>query len=71
MRKLCRMNQNSIVFGVCAGLAYYLGIQTFWVRFLFLISLFLSGTGFIIYLVLAVCLNKNIIDPDDYQKITS
>jgi phage shock protein PspC (stress-responsive transcriptional regulator) len=53
-RKLFRDVDNGKVGGVSAGLAAYFRTDVVLVRVLFLISLFLGGSGFIIYLILWV-----------------
>ena len=50
---LRRSRRNRIVGGVCGGLAEFFGIDTFWVRLAFLISLLPGGVpGFTLYLFL-------------------
>lgn len=51
-RKFFRDTDNQIIGGVCAGLAQLIGIDTIWVRLIFLALFFLEGTGFFIYLLL-------------------
>ncbi len=53
-RKLFRDVDTGKVGGVAAGLAAYFGTDVVLVRVLFLISLFLGGSGFFIYLILWV-----------------
>ena len=53
-RKLFRDTDTGKVGGVAAGLAAYFRTDVVLVRVLFLISLFLGGSGFIIYLILWV-----------------
>lgn len=54
-RKLYRIRENSIIDGVCAGLAEYFGIETTWMRIFAFISIFLTG-GFtiLLYVILAI-----------------
>ncbi len=50
---LRRSRRNRIVGGVCGGLAEFFGIDTFWFRLAFLISLLPGGVpGFTLYLFL-------------------
>jgi phage shock protein PspC (stress-responsive transcriptional regulator) len=52
-KQLFRDTQNGYIGGVSSGLSYYLGIDTVWVRVLWIVSLFLtSGFSFFIYLIL-------------------
>lgn len=52
-KKLYRDRDNGILGGVAAGLGHYFGIDTVWIRILFIISPFISfGTSIIIYIIL-------------------
>jgi phage shock protein PspC (stress-responsive transcriptional regulator) len=51
-KKLFRDNEDKFLGGVCAGLAHYFGIDTLWVRILWLILVFFFGTGILIYIIL-------------------
>ncbi|BAO55857.1 PspC domain-containing protein [Nonlabens marinus] len=52
-KQLFRDTQNGYIGGVSSGLGYYLGIDTVWVRVLWIVTLFLtSGFSFFIYLIL-------------------
>ncbi len=52
---LRRSRRNRIVGGVCGGLAEFFGIDTFWFRLAFLISLLPGGVpGLTLYLFLWV-----------------
>jgi phage shock protein C len=42
------------IFGVCSGLAEYFDMDPTLVRIIFLIALLVFGTGFLLYLILAV-----------------
>lgn len=44
--------------GVCAGLAYSLGIPVWTVRIIFLLLIFFFFLGPVIYIILAVCLSE-------------
>lgn len=50
--RLVRSETDKMVAGVCGGLAAYLGIDSVFVRLLFVLLLFASGIGFPIYLIL-------------------
>jgi phage shock protein C len=54
MRKLYRSRKNKILFGVCGGLANYLGVDPTLIRILFVAFAILKGYGIIIYLLLAI-----------------
>jgi phage shock protein C len=52
---LRRSRNNRMVAGVCGGLAAFFGINAFWFRLAFLISLIPGGVpGFLVYLVMMV-----------------
>ncbi|MGC9602519.1 MAG: PspC domain-containing protein [Minisyncoccia bacterium] len=53
-KQLYRLKQNGVLFGVCAGLAAYFGVDVALVRFIFIILTFITGGGFAIVYVLAV-----------------
>jgi phage shock protein C len=51
-KKLYRNEENSMIGGVCNGLADYFGLDVTLVRIIFVILLIGGGSGFLIYLVL-------------------
>jgi len=51
-RRLYRNGDAKVIGGVCSGISSYLNIDVVWVRILFLLLLLISGTGFIIYIIL-------------------
>ncbi len=51
MKRLKRSNKDSIIAGVCGGLADYLEIDPFIIRGIWVIALFFFGTGFLAYLI--------------------
>lgn len=54
-KPLTRSASNTMIAGVCAGLADYLNIDPTVVRLLFVLGFFLTGPGiFLAYLVMAV-----------------
>lgn len=50
--RLARPKDNRMIAGVCAGLARRFGLSPFLVRLIFVLSCFLPGPQFIIYLVM-------------------
>lgn len=50
--KLERSEQDTVIAGVCGGIATYLDIEAVWVRLLFILLALASGMGVVIYLVL-------------------
>ncbi|MBI5294065.1 MAG: PspC domain-containing protein [Chloroflexi bacterium] len=54
-KPLTRSAGNTMIAGVCAGLAEYLNIDPTVVRLLFVLGFFLTGPGvFLAYLIMAV-----------------
>lgn len=54
-KPLTRSASNTMIAGVCAGLADYLNIDPTVVRLLFVLGFFLTGPGvFLAYLIMAV-----------------
>lgn len=51
-KKLLRSADDVVVGGVCSGLGYYFGIQTKWVRVLFVLFVLMGGSGVLLYVVL-------------------
>ena len=46
------------IFGVCGGLAKYFDMDVVVVRGIFLVALVVFGTGFLLYLILALVMPK-------------
>lgn len=57
MKRLYKSN-NRMLFGVCAGLAEYLGIDPTIVRLIWA-ALGLTGTGILLYIVAALIMPEN------------
>ncbi len=56
--KLTRSESNSVISGVCGGLAQYLDVDPVLVRLAFVILGFASGIGVPIYIILAIITPK-------------
>jgi phage shock protein C len=52
--RLMRSETDKMIAGVCGGIAAYLGVDSVFVRLAFLILLFASGIGFLLYLILMI-----------------
>ena len=50
--KLYRSSSDKMIAGVCGGLGRYFGVDATIVRLVFLLLLFLGGSGFLLYLIL-------------------
>jgi phage shock protein C len=58
-KRLYKSITDKKLFGVCAGLAKYLGVDATVIRFVFVLSAFFtSGSAVVIYLALAIALSK-------------
>jgi phage shock protein PspC (stress-responsive transcriptional regulator) len=57
-KKLFRNEEESVVAGVCSGLAAYFGIDLVFIRILFAILVFVSGFGVLLYVVLWIAMPK-------------
>jgi phage shock protein PspC (stress-responsive transcriptional regulator) len=55
-KKLYRDTDNAVIGGVAAGLAKYLGIDPLWLRIIFLVLLFTTGFGFVLYIILWIAI---------------
>ena len=53
-RKLCKVNENRIFCGVCAGLAKYFRVDVTVVRLIFAALGIIGGSGILLYLAAAV-----------------
>ena len=57
-RRLYRSTTDRYIGGVCGGLAEYFGIDPAIIRVIFLLSLFLHGTGLLAYVVLWIAVRS-------------
>lgn len=58
-RSLRRSRTNSMIAGVCGGLADFFGISAFWFRLAFIIALIPGGVpGILVYLLLWIMIPK-------------
>lgn len=57
-KTLVRVKENSILFGVCSGLAEYFNLDVSKIRTAWVISILFFGTGVLLYVILAIILNK-------------
>ena len=51
-KRLYRDSDNKVLGGVCSGIGAYFNIDPVWIRVAFVISLFIGGSGFLIYIIL-------------------
>lgn len=57
-RSLFRDPDDKVLGGVCSGLGHYFGIESKWVRLIFLLVFFFGGAGFLIYIILWIVVPK-------------
>jgi phage shock protein PspC (stress-responsive transcriptional regulator) len=57
-RRLYRSTTDRYIGGVCGGLAEYFGIDPAIIRVIFLLTLFLHGTGLVAYIVLWIAVRS-------------
>jgi phage shock protein C len=55
-KRLMRSSRDKKIAGVCAGLADYFDLDPTVVRIIWLLAIFLGGTGFLLYLILWIAL---------------
>lgn len=53
-KKLYRSRKDKMIAGVCGGLARYFGIDSTWMRLIFIVCLLLGGSAILVYLILWV-----------------
>ncbi len=58
IKKFYRDNDNKVLGGVCCGLAAYFGVDITVIRLLFVVGVFLFGTGFLAYIILWIVAPK-------------
>ncbi len=52
IKKLYRSRKDRMIAGVCGGLAEFFGIDTTWVRLIFILFFFLGGCALLIYVIM-------------------
>ena len=55
-KRLYKTDKNSMVSGVCQGIAEYFDMDPSIVRLIFALSLLFAGTGLLVYIILALIL---------------
>jgi phage shock protein C len=64
-RRLYRSRSDKMISGVAGGLGEYLNIDPTIVRLIFVLSLFIGGTGALIYLVMLLIVPEEPLDTPD------
>ncbi len=57
-KKIYRDIDGRVLGGVCSGLSYYFNIDKVWIRLLFVLIVFLGGSGVLIYIILWIVIPK-------------
>lgn len=58
-KRLKKSARDKKIFGVCAGIAEYFGIDPTWIRIIFILGIFVTGISPLVYIILAFILPKN------------
>lgn len=58
MKKRLQRSADKKILGVCGGLGEYFDIDPTVIRIIFLMALVMFGTGFLLYLILALVMPK-------------
>jgi len=66
-KKLYRDTDNSYVGGVSSGLAHYFGIDTLWIRLIWVLLIFGAGTGVLLYILLWIFVPEAITTSEKLQ----
>ena len=69
-RKLRLMPNEGWFAGVCAGIAYWVGMPVWIIRLISAIIVLSSGVGFFLYIILWIFLPKWDDTPADFEEIT-
>ena len=64
-RRLYRSTSDRMISGVAGGLGEYLNIDPTIVRLIFVLSLFVGGTGALVYLVMMLVVPEESLDASD------
>lgn len=59
VKQLCRSTKNKVIGGVCGGLGEYFEIDPTIIRIIFIVSMFVFGTGFLAYFLALIILPKD------------
>ena len=59
-KKLSRSTKNKMIGGVCAGVADYFNVDPTIVRVIYVLLIFLFGSGILLYLILWIIMPKQL-----------
>ncbi len=63
-KRLFRDPDNKYIGGVCGGLGAYFQVDPMWIRLIFLLTLFIGGSGLIIYVILWIVIPRAVTTAD-------
>lgn len=69
-RKLRKVAQHEWIGGVCAGVAYWLGVPVWLTRLAWFCSVFFYGVGVVVYILLLIFMPTWDKTPKDYKEVT-
>jgi len=69
-RPLVKIPEQGVLFGVCAGIGYKLGIDPIIPRIIFLVALFGFGSGVLVYVLCVIFLKSANTPPDYFSRIS-
>ncbi|MDZ7740757.1 MAG: PspC domain-containing protein [Bacteroidota bacterium] len=55
-KRLFRDPENKVIGGISSGIAAYFNLDPLWIRLFFLITLFVGGTGILVYIILWIAM---------------
>ncbi len=51
-KRLLRSRTDKVIAGVCGGIARYFGIDSTWIRLLFIVFLLAGGSAILVYIIM-------------------
>lgn len=69
-RKMRKIPEKAWIGGVCAGIAYWLGVPTWAVRLVVAMSVLFFGSGALLYVLLWVFMPAWEATPEDYEAVS-
>ena len=52
LKRIYRSRKDKMIAGVCGGLAKYFGIDSTWMRLIFILFLIMGGSALLVYLIM-------------------
>ncbi len=70
-KKLCKIKEQAMIGGVCAGLGEYFNMDPTVIRIIWVVIFFIGGSGLFIYIILWIILpekNQNSVQATEVKK---